>query len=57
MTKAKKSLFKFLKKYKHRAGFIKMLTAQQDRLGRYKHWDQACRQRLAKRDIAAKGVL
>ena len=57
MTKAQKSLFKSLKKDKHRAGFIQMLSAQQARLGRYTHWDQAYRKRLDKRGIAAKDVL
>ena len=57
MTKAQKSLFKSLKKDKHRSGFIQMLTAQQDRLGRYKHWDQAYRKRLSKRNIAASDLL
>ncbi|MEL6563766.1 MAG: DUF1289 domain-containing protein [Pseudomonadota bacterium] len=57
MTKAQKSLFKSLKKDKHRSGFIQMLTAQQDRLGRYKHWDQAYRKRLSKRKIVASDLL
>lgn len=38
MTKAQKSLFKQLKSDKHRAGFVKMLLAQQLQMGRYSHW-------------------
>lgn len=38
MTKAQKSLFKGLKKNKHRKGFVEMLIGQQSRLGSYQHW-------------------
>ena len=38
MTKAQKSLFKQLKKDKHRHAFVQMLVGQQTRLGKYKHW-------------------
>ena len=38
MTKAQKSLFKQLKKNKHREAFVEMLVGQQSRLGRYSHW-------------------
>ncbi len=38
MTKAQKSLFKGLKKDKHRAAFVEMLVSQQSRLGKYSHW-------------------
>ncbi len=41
MTKAQKSLFKALKKKKHREGFVEMLRAQQEHLGRYDHWAPA----------------
>ncbi|WP_187430785.1 hypothetical protein ROLI_020120 [Roseobacter fucihabitans] len=57
MTKAQKSMFKALKKDAHRAGFVTMLIAQQARLGKYKHWEQAYRKKLAKRKIAAKDIL
>lgn len=57
MTKAQKSIFKALKKDDHRRGFIQMLTAQQDRLGKYKHWNRAFRKKLKKRKIAAEDVL
>lgn len=38
MTKAQKSLFKGLKKDKHRKAFVEMLVGQQSRLGKYSHW-------------------
>ena len=38
MTKAQKSLFKELKKNKHRDAVVEMLIGQQSRLGKYKHW-------------------
>ena len=38
MTKAQKSLFKELKKDKHREAFLEMLIGQQSRLGKYRHW-------------------
>ncbi|MEO9821226.1 MAG: DUF1289 domain-containing protein [Paracoccaceae bacterium] len=38
MTKAQKSLFKELKKDKHRVAFVEMLVGQQSRLGKYSHW-------------------
>ena len=41
MTKPQKSLFKSLKKDKHRAAFLQMLLLQQDALGRYSHWRAA----------------
>ncbi|MBT8454640.1 MAG: DUF1289 domain-containing protein [Rhodobacteraceae bacterium] len=41
MTKAQKSLYKTLKKPRHRAAFVGMLKAQQDRLGKYGAWSRA----------------
>lgn len=38
MTKSQKSLFKQLKKNKHREAFIEMLIGQQSRMGKYTHW-------------------
>ena len=38
MTKAQKSLFKQLKKDKHREAFVEMLIGQQSKLGKYRHW-------------------
>jgi predicted Fe-S protein YdhL (DUF1289 family) len=51
MTKAQKSLFKQLKKDKHRVAFVEMLRAQQAAMGRYKHWDAAYEKKLKKRKI------
>lgn len=57
MTKAQKSLFKALKKETHRSGFVEMLTAQQALMGKYTHWEDAYRKKLAKKKIAAEDVL
>lgn len=57
MTKAQKSLFKTIKKNTHRKGFIEMLTAQQERMGKYSHWGVAYRKKLDKKKIAADTVL
>ena len=38
MTKAQKSLFKKLKKNKHREAFVDLLVCQQSTLGKYDHW-------------------
>lgn len=38
MTKAQKALYKKLKKPAHQAGFVEMLVAQQNVMGRYSHW-------------------
>ncbi len=38
MTKTQKSLFKSLKKDKHRAAFVAMLVGQQSKMGKYHHW-------------------
>ena len=52
MTKAQKSLFRTLKKNDHRSAFVEMLTAQQDRLGKYSGWkiayEKKCRKKGAK---------
>lgn len=52
MTKAQKQLFKALKKDSHRTAFVQMLTAQQDRLGKYTAWRKAYVKKLKKRKIA-----
>jgi len=57
MTKAQKSMFKSLKKDEHRRGFVEMLTAQQQLMGKYTHWNIAYRKKLAKKKIAAETVL
>lgn len=52
MTKAQKSLFKSLKKDKHREAFVLMLLEQQKQHGAYSHWRAAykkkCRKKKAK---------
>ena len=57
MTKAQNSMVKSLKKESHRVGFVQMLPANQERLGKYSHWDLAYRKKLAKRKIAAEKLL
>jgi len=49
MTKAQKSLFKTLKKDKHRAAFVHMLYQQQEALGRYKAWRRAYARKCSKK--------
>ena len=51
MTKAQKSLFKSLKKDKHRAAFVLMLQRQQDALGKYKAWRAAYARKCAKKGV------
>ncbi|MEM1010360.1 MAG: DUF1289 domain-containing protein [Myxococcota bacterium] len=51
MTKAQKSLFKTLKKDKHRAAFVQMLGKQQDALGKYKAWSAAYAKKCAKQGV------
>lgn len=51
MTKAQKSLFKGLKKDEHREAFVEMLTAQQDRMGKYDHWAPAYCKKLKKKKV------
>ena len=50
-------MFKSLKKDSHRRAFVEMLTAQQDKMGKYGHWDLAYRKKLAKKKIADESVL
>ncbi|WP_299855182.1 DUF1289 domain-containing protein [uncultured Roseobacter sp.] len=57
MTKTQKSMFKALKKDSHRTAFVQMLTAQQDQLGAFKHWQKAYRKKLTKRKNAAEDIL
>ncbi len=51
MTKAQKSLFKQLKKEKHRRAFVEMLLGQQMRLGRYQHWTPAYLRKCLKKKV------
>ncbi|GGB06909.1 DUF1289 domain-containing protein [Allosediminivita pacifica] len=52
MTKPQKKMFKSLKKDDQREAFIEMLMAQQEVMGRYRHWavayDKKCRKKNAK---------
>lgn len=52
MTKAQKTLFKGLKKDAHREAFVEMLTAQQDKLGKYQHWQPGYLKKLKKKNVA-----
>ncbi|MEJ6404818.1 DUF1289 domain-containing protein [Yoonia sp. 2307UL14-13] len=51
MTKAQKSLFKSLKKGKHREAFVQMLMGQQSRLGKYGHWKVAYLRKCLKKKV------
>lgn len=51
MSKTQKSLFRSLKKDAHRDAFVQMLTAQQDRMGKYGHWREAYLKKLKKKKI------
>ncbi|MEP5153661.1 DUF1289 domain-containing protein [Planktotalea sp.] len=52
MTKAQKSLFKELKKNKHKEAFVEMLMTQQEHLGKFKGWrgayEKKCRKKGAR---------
>ena len=50
MTRDQKSLFKTLKKGRHKRAFVTMLISQQAVMGRYAHWRDAYRRRCQKRD-------
>ena len=49
MTKAQKSLFKSLKKAKHREAFVDMLVTQQEAMGKFEHWRKAYKKKCAKK--------
>lgn len=51
MTKAQKSMFKKLKKEKHRAAFVQMLVAQQKNMGKYSHWTPQYLRKCAKKNV------
>lgn len=51
MTKDQKALYKKLKKDKHRAAFVEMLTAQQAVMGKFSHWDKAYARKCAKKGL------
>lgn len=56
MTKAQKSMFKKLKKEKHREGFLTMLIAQQAQLGKYLHWLPAYQRKCLKKGVKPAGL-
>lgn len=51
MTKAQKSLYKSLKKDKHRQAFVQLLKKQQDAMGKYKAWPIAYAKKCAKKKV------
>jgi len=51
MTKAQKSLFKQLKKEKHRQAFVEMLLFQQAATGKYDGWKGAYAKKLKKKGV------
>lgn len=51
MTKAQKSMYKKLKKPTHRAGFVQMLGAQQEVMGRYSHWAKVYDRKCLKKGV------
>lgn len=57
MTKTQKSLFKTLKKDKHRQAFVQMLVGQQSRLGRYKHWAPKYLRKCLKKGVKPIAIL
>lgn len=57
MTKAQKSLFKELKKNKHRDAFVEMLVGQQSRLGKYSHWVSQYKRKCLKKKVKPVALL
>ena len=57
MTRAQKSLFKELKKDKHREGFLEMLVAQQKGLGKYPNWARLYLKRCKKKGVTPPSFL
>lgn len=49
MTKAQKSLYKALKKERHKEAFVVMLRKQQTEMGKYSHWTEAYNKKLLKK--------
>lgn len=49
MTKDQKAISKKLKKNKQRLAFLELVIAQQEVMGRYKHWTAAFAKRAAKK--------
>ncbi|MEM6374917.1 MAG: DUF1289 domain-containing protein [Pseudomonadota bacterium] len=57
MTKAQKSMYKQLKTEKHREGFIQMLMAQQESLGKFPAWRGMYEKRCAKKGAKLPKIL
>lgn len=55
MTKAQKSMFKSLKKDKHRKAFVEMLIGQQSRLGKFSHWTPKYLRKCLKKNVRPVG--
>ncbi|MEL6235444.1 MAG: DUF1289 domain-containing protein [Pseudomonadota bacterium] len=51
MTKDQKSLFKKIKKDRHRLAFLQMLVAQQGHMGKFKAWPELYAKRCAKKGV------
>ncbi len=51
MTKTQKSMFKSLKKDKHRGAFVAMLVGQQSQLGKYGHWSPKYLRKCLKKGV------
>ncbi len=49
MTKDQKAISKKIKKNKQRLAFLELVIAQQEVMGRYKHWTAAFAKRAAKK--------
>lgn len=52
MTKAQKSLFKTLKKDKHREAFVDLLVFQQKQMGKYPAWPELYKKRCSRKGAA-----
>ncbi|WP_208352190.1 DUF1289 domain-containing protein [Pseudaestuariivita rosea] len=57
MTKDQKSMFKSLKKEKHREAFIDLVVAQQENMGKYDHWQAAYVKKCKKKKVKHKAFL
>lgn len=51
MTRGQKSMFKSLKKDAHREAFVALLVAQQEAMGRFKHWQPAYAKKCGKKKL------
>lgn len=51
MTRAQKSIFKTLKKDKQRSGFIQLVVAQQEKMGKFGHWERIYARKCRKKDV------